>query len=55
MAIKSTAVLARAVRAATAQQLAMTDADLLKQFAESDDQDAFATVINRHTAMVLAV
>ncbi len=54
MAMQAT-VLAQLMRAANARQLALTDADLLKQFVDNNDQDAFGTLIARHSAMVLAV
>ena len=54
MAMQAT-VLAQIARAASARQEALTDAQLLQQFVDNNDQDAFGIVITRHSAMVLAV
>ena len=43
------------VRSATADRSAVTDRELLRRFARENDQGAFETLVNRHTAMVLGV
>jgi RNA polymerase sigma factor (sigma-70 family) len=56
MAGSRTAVLRKAVRSvAEAHQPAATDRELLHRFARENDQGAFETLVNRHTAMVLGV
>src|SRR5262245_12199668 len=41
--------------AASRARPSSTDRDLLQQFAESGDQDAFAVLLRRHTGLVLGV
>ena len=49
-------VLARIIQSAAGRaRSGVTDRDLLRQFAESGDQDAFAVVVRRHTGLVLGV
>ncbi len=55
MAKRSASGLARAVRKLKAEQLALTDWELLRLFAEGGDQAAFAALVSRHSAMVLGV
>lgn len=55
MANRAAAILAQAVRPARADLAAACDRDLLRRFADDDDQPAFAAVVGRHTAMVLGV
>ena len=52
MASRTAALLIRAVRPAKAE---LCDRDLLRRFADDDDQPAFAVVVVRHSAMVLGV
>ena len=48
--------LARIIQSAAGRaRPSSTDRDLLRQFAESGDQDAFAVVVRRHTGLVLGV
>ena len=56
MANQSSAVVSRFERALNkAETSAISDCDLLKRFVSHNDQTAFATVVARHTAMVLVV
>ncbi len=56
MASAPTAVVLKAVRSAAQAGLSRgTDAELLRRFADGDDQAAFAALVNRHGGMVLAV
>ena len=56
MAKQSLAVAARLERALTkAETFSVSDCELLTRFVSDSDQTAFATVVVRHTAMVLGV
>ncbi|HUR53482.1 MAG TPA: sigma-70 family RNA polymerase sigma factor, partial [Gemmataceae bacterium] len=52
---KRAAVLVRAVRSAKTVTPAASDKELLRRFAESGDQSAFAAVTERHAGMVFGV
>jgi RNA polymerase sigma factor (sigma-70 family) len=52
---KQAAVLAHAVRKVKAGHLALTDRELLQRFTADGNQEAFATLVNRHSAMVFGV
>ncbi len=53
---RRSAVLRKVVRSAAAlDPPAATDRELLRRFARDNDQTAFETLVNRHTAMVLGV
>jgi RNA polymerase sigma factor (sigma-70 family) len=54
VANRAAAILAKVMRAATVDT-ALSDRALLKKYAESDDQAAFAAIVRRHTAMVHGV
>jgi RNA polymerase sigma factor (sigma-70 family) len=52
----STATVARAIQAAIrADWSALSDRELLRQFAEEGNQDAFAALVRRHSGLVLGV
>jgi RNA polymerase sigma factor (sigma-70 family) len=56
MAKQTLAVVSRLERALTkAESSTFSDCELLKRFVSENDQTAFATVVARHTAMVLGV
>src|SRR5271156_2842760 len=56
MTKQSLAVVSRLERALTkAETSAFSDSELLTRFVSDNDQTAFATVVARHTAMVLGV
>ncbi len=52
MATRAAAILIRATRSGAVE---LSDCELLNRYVEMDDQAAFATVIGRHSAMVLGV
>ena len=54
MTVRVAAVLARALRRAKAPA-SFSDGDLLRRYAKTGDQAAFAAVVDRHAAMVLGV
>src|SRR5262245_43743752 len=56
MASQSTAVLRQVIRSvAKADTAALPDRELLRRFADEDDQAAFAALVGRHSNMVLGV
>src|SRR5262245_27118456 len=55
MAIQTATAFRKAIRSVTADEPAVTDRELLRRFLEHADQAAFASVVGRHTGMVLGV
>ena len=52
---KQAAALACALRKVKAKHLALTDCQLLRRFTANGNQEAFAALVSRHSAMVFGV
>jgi RNA polymerase sigma factor (sigma-70 family) len=55
MASRTATIVRQLMRTAGAEALGETDRDLLRRFAEANDQNAFAALVRRHTGMVFGV